>query len=177
MPIRFEPPIATLSGFLDAITRITKTWQKKTRTWSGDRIKRKGEEERLWFRGQPAAAQLSPRIYRVEYLGRGREAQLEIDEPEIRQQFQSRAIQLASGHLPEPERIWDWYFLMQHYGAPTRLLDWTDLPLVSLYFAVTGGEPEEDAAVWVLDPYWLNHRLFDLVEGPLPRISLVQVYY
>ena len=161
MPITFEPPISSLSGFLDAIARITKKWQKKTHTWSGDRVKRKGEEERLWFRGQPAAAKLSPRIYRTEYVGPGREAQLDLDEPEIRQQFQSRAIQLASGHLPEPERIWDWYFLMQHYGAPTRLLDWTDLPLVSLYFAVTSGESNEDAAVWVLDPYWLNHRLFE----------------
>jgi len=37
-----------------------------------------------------------------------------------------------------PENKWEWYFLMQHYGAPTRLLDWSDgaLVLVALYFAL-----------------------------------------
>ena len=124
--------------------------------------------ERAKKNGCGSGVSLPPRnCHRESIVAHGRKAHLDLDEAEIRQQFQSRAIQLASGHLPGPERIWDWYFLMQHYGAPTRLLDWTDSPLVSLYFAVTCGEPDEDAAVWVLDPYWLNHRLFDLVVGPL----------
>jgi hypothetical protein len=59
---------------------------------------------------------------------------------------------------------------MQHYGAPTRLLDWTINPLVALFFALedrSQTKATSDAAVWAIDPWWLNKSQFSGVEGPL----------
>lgn len=60
----------------------------------------------------------------------------------------------------EPADEWEWYFLLQHYGMATRLLDWTTNPLVAAYFALlsasTASTPEPAAHVWLLDPMKLN---------------------
>jgi hypothetical protein len=46
---------------------------------------------------------------------------------------------------------------MQHYRLPTRLLDWTESPIVALYFAVANGKRDgQDGALWALDPFLLN---------------------
>jgi hypothetical protein len=70
-------------------------------------------------------------------------------------------------------------FMMQHYGIPTRLLDWSTNPFIALYFALTSAaiDPDdktkylEDAAIWVLDPVAWNKTALEQAKredrGPL----------
>ena len=58
---------------------------------------------------------------------------------------------------PEEQDIMEWLALMQHYGGPTRLLDWTHSFFAALYFAVEYATGK--CAVWALDVNWVNRRI------------------
>jgi hypothetical protein len=66
-----------------------------------------------------------------------REAPVQIDEPPVR----------ALLNIPGRAAILTWWGIMQHYGAPTRVLDWTGSPYVATYFAVEK-ELESDGEIW-----------------------------
>jgi hypothetical protein len=123
---------------------------------SGDRFN-EPESEPLWFRGLgDATYKLVPSLYRsTQGIQPGAD-------DELRGEFSRRALPMMADRPPRND--WEWYFVMQHYGAPTRLLDWTDSALVALYFALTSwtrppdGEPRRLPAVWALNPWTLNRR-------------------
>lgn len=55
---------------------------------------------------------------------------------------------------------------MQHHGAPTRLLDWSDGALMALHFAVRNKSRDDptDAIVYAIDPLLLGEHLDALPE-------------
>lgn len=63
---------------------------------------------------------------------------------------------LQPGHLPDATL--EWLAMMQHYGAPTRFLDWTRSPFVAAYFALESTDPDGTCAIWCLNESWCKQR-------------------
>ena len=84
----------------------------------------------------------------------------ETNEKEILRLFKERALRFLD-FMPTSD--WDWLALGQQHGLPTRLLDWTNNPLVACYFAVE--EPSEDDSVIYA---YQNKSYIDVEEYPDP---------
>lgn len=128
----------------------------------------------LWFRGVKSTSyDLSPSIIR------GLGAQSEII---YMSKFRSLAYPYV-GEVPffpyseDRNSYWGWLFLMQHYGVPTRIMDWSREALVALLFALgkpNATEAKSDAAVWLLEPTVLNSafRFYSFKEpGYIPNVT------
>ena len=99
----------------------------------------------VWFRGhRDATWHLEPKLLRA-----GSSGEREIH---LLNRFKQHASLLLE---KQPRTEFDWLFLMQHYGIATRLLDWSENPLVGLYFAVAE-DSGDDASLWILLPALLN---------------------
>lgn len=61
-------------------------------------------------------------------------------------------------HVPKDNDALSWLAIMQHHGAPTRMLDFTFSPYVAAYFALEAGT--EDAAI-----YSLKHSVLKEIDA------------
>jgi hypothetical protein len=112
------------------------------------------------FRGQQDASwALSTTLQRV-----GHEADpglLTRHEQRIIEDFQRR----AHHFVPDPpplERLLEWTALMQHYGGPTRLIDFTTSFYVAAFFAVEKASTE--CAIWCVHRSALSRALMRRLE-------------
>lgn len=110
----------------------------------------RANELNLWYRGEDdSSLSLVPSIQRSE-------KRIEV-ERFITNDFYIKAKQIMS-NPPEKHNYAAWVAIMQHYGLPTRMLDWSKSPLIASFFATETykEKPETDACVWVLAPMKLN---------------------
>ena len=84
----------------------------------------------------------------------------EANEKEILRLFKERALRFID-FLPTSD--WDWLALGQQHGLPTRLLDWTNNPLVACYFAVEEST-EDDSVIYS----YRNQSYIDVEEHTDP---------
>jgi len=79
-----------------------------------------------------------------------------------------RQYHIYSNYIPNDNSKIEWLSIMQHHGAPTRLLDFTYSFFVALFFAVENVAPNQYCAIWAVDPQWIS----DLSKSRLPSYLL-----
>jgi len=130
-----------------------------------------------WWRGhEDSTWKLQPRIFRPD-VGNGSKNH----ELSMAFEFRRRAGPMHT-NCPDFGDTAGWLFLMQHYGLPTRILDWTSSILVATFFAVRHEENDDtEGAVWALDPVGLNRKQATLgglvtIDGTIPKAILDGVF-
>lgn len=146
---------ASLGELCDIIYELTEKWggkQTTTLPWF------RGQENHQWL--------LQPKIYRTGFDS--------LYEREMIRDFKLKSLQHINGAIANEI---DWLVLMQHYGMPTRLIDWSESYLIAIFFAVEHCDNKNDGAIWIIDPWKLNIKSLKQQTVPISSSDLLSEYY
>jgi hypothetical protein len=147
-------PIEKLSDFIEQTRKFAEATGEK----QGAR-----RQARCWYRGQCKVSwTLEPKLYR-DRIEAAKPTESEVKEILRLERHLVRDFRLISSSLRNgDESDAKLYFLEQHYGLPTRLLDWTTNPLIALYFSCADPNyKDQDGKVFMMDAY-------NLAKNPQP---------
>lgn len=113
------------------------------------------EGEECFYRGQPNSEwPLLPSLLRHTHrMGLAGDSVRDLGAT-LFYEFQARAQELH----PRDLSGWNTLFFMRHHGVATRILDWTEVLGVALYFSLYGANESSTPCVWLLNPYALNQH-------------------
>lgn len=102
--------------------------------------------DQVWYRGhQDSSYRLIPTIHRNDL----------VNETGLFYDYKAHVAAINGCSKDD----WDIVLDMQHYGLPTRLLDWTTSIGTALYFALKGNPTSP--CIWLLNPYALSGESTD----------------
>lgn len=113
------------------------------------------------FRGQSNANwELETSIERAHtnFVGSIKNTCYEIEERWMLSKFMKKYHLYADIPIPR-ENKFEWLAVLQHYGAPTRLLDFTESFFIALYFATIDSNSDNDSIIWAINKQRLKLNL------------------
>jgi hypothetical protein len=145
--IKTPKPIETV-GNLARFIEVSGEWHKKNSQPDT------GMLSNLWYRGvnQQFDSQ-APGVYRPDFTKRAEKLSTKGDIEDKRLRLEREMVstfRVAGAAFLSQYGLTEIYFSAQHYGMPTRLLDWSTNPLAALFFACDGAE-KQDGCVYAMD--------------------------
>ena len=147
----------SLSDFVNQVKQLRKSWSLAT-------------DKELWFRGEAhdyGLTKLHPVLYRpAKEFDLKPTTDLLMLEETLFDTFERLSLPLVDNPTEDPL---DAYLIMQHHGAPTRLLDWSDGSLMALHFALKYSQTSLSSesgspVVYVLEPDRLSQKISNSVS-------------